>query len=77
MGLDPRIEFHGHPLMQGRGQWKALAEKHREQAAIYAVALHVIDDLDIQFIFQGLDVARLRRRYKNPLSPYSIAMTYT
>lgn len=70
------IEFHGHPLMQGKQDWSPMKGRHRENGEIYLKALSVFDDLAVSFIFHGIDIARQRARYKNPWPPHSVCMTF-
>ncbi|WP_160159530.1 DUF3800 domain-containing protein [Actinomyces culturomici] len=75
--LPSGIEFHGHPLMQSSGDWRPLKGKHREKATAYLKALSTIDDLDISFVFRGLDIERQRAKYKDPWPSHSACMTFT
>lgn len=73
-GLPPNVEFHGHPLMNGKQGWEALKGKHRETANVYLRAMSSIDELPVWFWFCGVDVKRLNARYKYPRRPHSVCM---
>lgn len=71
-GTSPSIEFHGHELMGGRGDWSPLRGKHREAAGVYRAALRAARDEGVRYVFRGLDVARLNARYRYPDQPHAI-----
>lgn len=74
--LPLNIEFHGHEMMGGAHQWKKMRGRHREIANLYKQVLNASADLDIFFLFKGMDVMRQRKRYNNPYEPYLVTMTY-
>lgn len=69
-------EFHGHELMGGRGDWRALRGQHREAAGIYAAALQASLDAGVRYLFRGVDVRRLNARYAYPRSPHSVVLSH-
>lgn len=73
-GISHDAELHGHELMGGSNGWEPLRGKHREIADIYATALRILIDHHVVFIFRGIDVLRLRRRYKYPDPPHKIVL---
>lgn len=76
-GLPRAVEFHGHPLMGGRGPWEVMRGRHREVGLIYQQFLDCLDGLDeIVFIYRGVDVARLNARYKYPANPHVLCTTH-
>lgn len=68
------IEFHGHPLMGGKGDWSPMRGRHREAATIYRRALGAAASLGVEFLFRGVDVARLNARYRYPYPPHEIVL---
>lgn len=70
------VEFHGHELMGGQGDWSALRGRHREAAAIYAAALRASLDAGVRYLFRGVDVRRLNARYAYPRSPHSVTLSH-
>lgn len=70
------VEFHGQPLMNGRGGWEPLRGRHRETGNTYLRALSAIDGLEIRFVFCGVDVRRLNARYRYPWHPHTVCMTH-
>lgn len=75
-GTPRDAEFHGHPLMNGRDDWKALRTRYREAGNTYLRALSVLDDLDISFFIRGVDVRRLNARYRYPDLPHELCMRH-
>lgn len=71
------VEFHGQPLMNGKGGWEPLQGRHRESGNTYLRALSTTDDLDIRFVFCGVDVKRLNARYRYPWHPHTVCMNHT
>ncbi|MFB2555310.1 hypothetical protein [Herbiconiux liangxiaofengii] len=71
-GIPPDAELHGHELMGGSGEWKALRGKHREAAGVYAASLKVARAAGVAYIFRGLDLNRLNARYSYPGQPHGI-----
>lgn len=69
-------EFHGHELMGGSGDWKALRGKHREAAGIYTAALRAAQDAGVTYLFRGVDVQRLNARYAYPRQPHDVAFSH-
>lgn len=74
--LPLNIEFHGHEMMGGAHQWKKMRGRHREIANLYKQVLKASADLNIFFLFKGMDVKRQKERYYNPYPPYLVTMTY-
>jgi hypothetical protein len=71
-GLPDDVEFHGHEIMGGKGDWRPLRGKHREAAGIYAAALTAARDAGIQYVFRGVDITRLNARYRYPDQPHGV-----
>ncbi|WJY00797.1 DUF3800 domain-containing protein [Curtobacterium sp. 458] len=70
------IEFHGHELMGGTGPWAALRGRHREAAGISFAALSAARESGVRYIFRGLDVARLKARFRYPKPPHAIVFAH-
>ncbi|MDO4888173.1 MAG: DUF3800 domain-containing protein [Actinomycetaceae bacterium] len=75
-GLPSEIEFHGHEIMGGAHEWKGLRGRHREAFSVYNEALRAVASADVSFLFKGLDVVRLAKRYSDPFPPYMVTMTF-
>lgn len=73
-GVPADAEFHGHEIMGGKGEWGSLRGKHREAAGLYAAVLQANREVGIQYIFRGLDVARLNARYSYPQPPHTVVL---
>lgn len=69
-------ELHAHEMMQGRGDWKCLAGKHRAIEKIYRKALTVVVDSGAKVFIEGVDVNRLKQRYTYPRDPHQITLTH-
>ncbi|MWV32454.1 DUF3800 domain-containing protein [Rathayibacter iranicus] len=75
-GVPADVEFHGHELMGGAGEWAPLRGKHREAAGIYAAALRVAQEAEVRYLFRGVDVKRLNARYRYPEQPHKIVLQH-
>lgn len=73
--LPEDVEFHGHELMGGQGEWSPLRGKHRAAQAIYRAVLEAADSPDLKYVFTGVDVRRLNARYRYPYPPHVVALT--
>lgn len=61
--VSSRAELHGHPLMQGKGDWAALKDKIRARVGIYEDAMTAIGAHEVHIVCCGVDVDRLKARY--------------
>ncbi|MWV59924.1 DUF3800 domain-containing protein [Rathayibacter sp. VKM Ac-2754] len=75
-GVRLDVEFHGHELMGGSGDWKPLRGKHREAADIYAAALAIARSAGVHYLFRGVDVQRLNTRYQLRRKPHGIVLQH-
>lgn len=75
-GVPADVEFHGHELMGGAGEWSPLRGKHREAAGIYASALRIARDVEVRYLFRGVDVNRLNARYRYPDQPHKVVLQH-
>ncbi|UFS58375.1 DUF3800 domain-containing protein [Subtercola endophyticus] len=66
------IELHGHELMGGKGEWTILRGRHREAAGVYLAALKICRVEGVKYVFRGVDLVRLRKRYAKPAAPHGI-----
>ena len=73
--LPEDVEFHGHELMGGQGEWSPLRGKHKAAQAIYRAVLQAAESDDLKYVFTGVDVRRLNARYRYPYPPYVVALT--
>lgn len=72
-GTPDSIEFHGHELMGGTGPWRRMRGRHREAAGISLAVLGAAGACGVQYIFRGVDVARLNARFRYPRTPHAVA----
>ncbi|PPG20931.1 DUF3800 domain-containing protein [Rathayibacter toxicus] len=75
-GVPSNVEFHGHELMGGAGEWSPLRGKHREATGIYAAALRIAQEADVRYLFRGVDVKRLNARYRYPDQPHKVVLQH-
>lgn len=75
-GVPADVEFHGHELMGGAGEWAPLRGKHREAAGIYAAALRIAQEAEVRYLFRGVDVKRLNARYRYPEQPHGLVLRH-
>ncbi|PPG55758.1 DUF3800 domain-containing protein [Rathayibacter sp. AY1C5] len=75
-GVPADVEFHGHELMGGAGEWAPLRGKHREAAGIYAAALRIAQEAEVRYLFRGVDVKRLNARYRYPEQPHKVVLQH-
>ncbi|GJO33952.1 hypothetical protein NJB1507_46250 [Mycobacterium marinum] len=69
------IELHGSPLLHAAGEWEPMKQMPRARIKIYSDAFEAIAGCDgIEIVMCGIDIARLNRRYTNPLHPHREAL---
>lgn len=73
--LPKDVEFHGHELMGGQGEWSPLRGKHKAAQSIYRAVLQAAESDDLKYVFTGVDVRRLHARYRYPYPPHVVALT--
>jgi len=75
---DPRFEFHGGDIFQGRGDCSRLAVT--ERVALYKELLSLLARYECSIFVQGIDKAGLREYVKTraepPLHPHRMAFAY-
>lgn len=76
-GTPTDIELHADELMNGRNAWKPLKGKHREAGGIFFAVLDAAASANVKFVLRGLDIPRLRARYKYPDQPHEIVLGHT
>lgn len=69
-------ELHAHQMMQGRGEWKPVAGKHRAVEKIYTKALQAVVDSGAKVFIEGIDVEAQQRRYVNAHHPHRVTLAY-
>lgn len=71
-GFDPRTEFHAVDMFQGTSEWKQVPIAWRVKAC--DLAAKVLARSSARFIFRGVDIEGLERRYANPHPPHLLAL---
>ncbi len=75
-GVPADVEFHAHQLMQAQGDWSVMQGQLHEAVALYRNALRAIVESKASVLLEGVDVRRLRARYRYPDSPYEVALRH-
>lgn len=75
-GVPNDVEFHGHRLMQAREDWDCMAGQLHEAVGVYRKFLRAIVDSGAVVLLEGVDVRRLRARYRYPDSPYEVVLRH-
>lgn len=70
------IELHAHRLMQGLDEWTVMRSQLHEAVAVYRHSLRAIVASNAAVWLEGVDVDRLRRRYRYPDSPYEVSLRH-
>lgn len=75
-GVPTDIEFHAHRLMQAQAPWTCMQGQLHEAVAIYRAVLRTVVDAGAVVMLEGVDVPRLRARYRYPDPPYEAALRH-
>lgn len=71
-GVISSIEFHGNEIMSARKGWEPIAGNFRIKSSIFKFIFRRLARINATLIIQGVDVNRLKNRYKYPDSPHEI-----
>lgn len=71
-GFDPRTEFHAVDMFQGNAGWKRVQTAWRVKAC--DLAAKVLARSSARFIFRGVDIEGLQRKYVNPYPPHLLTL---
>lgn len=69
-------ELHAHRMMHGLAPWECFRGQVHEAVALYRAAARAIRQCGAYLLVEGLDVVRLKRRYKYPDPPYEITLRH-
>ncbi|WP_139186289.1 DUF3800 domain-containing protein [Arthrobacter subterraneus] len=73
-GFDPKTELHAYELFQGKALWKDVPVSLRVKASrLAAKSLH---QAGAKFVFRGIDVPALERKYSKPHEPHALALCH-
>jgi hypothetical protein len=72
--LRPESEFHGHEILQRKGDFSDLSVEFR--IALYGDALATLSRAGVEVVIRGVRPAGLRWRYNNPFHPHQVTMGY-
>ena len=75
-GVAPDTELHGYCIMQGQKPWSCFDGRVHEAVALYKRAGAIIAQSGVGTLIEGVDIARLRARYRYPDSPYEITLRH-
>ena len=73
-GFDPRTEFHAADMFQGKNLWNAVPVAWRVKAC--DLVAKVIERSGAEFVFRGIDLERLRSRYRRPFPPHLLTLAH-
>ncbi len=71
-GLGASTELHGHPLFQGRDEWREVPTRVRIN--VYERAMDVVGTSGARIVLRGVNVRRQRERYVNPDPPHEVVL---
>lgn len=75
-GVPGDIELHAHRLMQGRDDWDVMRGQVHEAVAVYRNSLRAVVTSGAAVWLEGVDIDRLRSRYRYPDSPYEVTLRH-
>lgn len=71
-GFQPSTEFHAVDMFHGRGAWKTVPVAWRVKAAV--LVSKVIARSSAEYVFRGIDLEALRRKYRVPHPPHLLTL---
>ncbi len=71
-GLTTSTELHGHPLFQGREEWRDVPTRARIN--IYERAMSVVGASGARVVLRGMNARRQRPRYVAPDPPHEVVL---
>nr|WP_274602953.1 DUF3800 domain-containing protein [Corynebacterium cyclohexanicum] len=73
-GLHPTTEFHAYELFHGEGAWERVPVSLRVRLS--RLLVKSIEDSGAKFIFRGIDIHAVRRKYVRPHEPHDLALCH-
>lgn len=73
-GFDSQTEFHGNEMFHGEGAWDKVPVVWRVKAS--ELVAKVIERSNADFIFRGIDLLGLSRRYVNPYPAHLLTLAH-
>lgn len=74
--LPADTEIHAHELVNAKGAWKPMQQMLRARIGIFEGVLQAVARHDAKFIVEGINRARLERKYANPSEPHALALMF-
>lgn len=71
-GFDPRTEFHGSDMFQGKDKWRGVPIVWRAKAC--QLVTKIIEQSGAEFMWRGLDLNAHRARYVNPFPSHLLVL---
>ncbi|OWP21960.1 hypothetical protein CBF90_09780 [Microbacterium sp. AISO3] len=71
-GFDPATEFHAAEMFHGEKDWDSVPVVWRVKAS--ELVAKVIARTSAEFVFRGIDLNALRRRYRRPFPPHLLTL---
>jgi hypothetical protein len=75
-GVPQAVEFHGHEIMHGKGEWACLDGRVHESVWVCRRVLQSVVNAGARIHIQGVNVRRLNARYRYPDSPYRVTLRH-
>lgn len=73
-GFAPSTEFHAVDMFHGKGAWKSVPVVWRVKAA--ELVSKIIARSSAEYVFRGIDLEALRRRYRSPHPPHLLTLAH-
>ena len=76
-GVEAGLEFHGADIFHATGEWQALKRKPDLRVAIYRRVLKALSDLEVTYMFEGINTLEHKARYGSKAHPtHQLALQY-
>ncbi len=75
-GLTDDVELHAHEIMHGQGEWACMLGQVHESVYLCRQVVRAVVDSGADIHLQGVDVARLKGRYRYPGTPYAVCLRH-
>src|SRR5881392_3160217 len=72
--FDPTTEFHGYEVFQARNAWADVPGPLLTR--VCKVTAKAIHESGASFVFRGIDIEALNRKYSRPHEPHSLALSH-
>lgn len=70
------LELHAGAIYNGKGPWRKVFEGNRQRYEILNQFTHVLGNLNVRILIQGIDIARHSQKYSLPTDPRYLSLKY-